>query len=121
MKKMIAILFTLCVFLGSCGKADYANTIPCDDITSSLREELLGAELYQEFNDNDVKFIFDSSDLYDSSSVIFSVSSDDIGEVGVFHAKDSESAQKLLDEAIDYVENMKDEKQEFLKNYMHYK
>jgi len=53
-----------------------------------------------------------------SSSVIYSNSSDDIGELGIFRAPDENTAALLFSEVKSYVDQMKNEKRDFLKNYL---
>lgn len=119
LKKYIAIITLVpIVFFCSCAKKEYLDTISCGNITDTLTEEILGSDMYAEYSENDVKLIFNNSELFDSCSVIYSLSSDDIGEVGVFHAKNSDNAKMLLKEITKYIEEVKDEKNSFVNDYM---
>lgn len=120
MIKKYTALFLLCcsVFLSSCAQSKYLDTIPCSTITDTLTEEILGSDMYAEYTENDVSLLFGNNELYDSCSVIYSVSSDDIGEVGIFHATDSDTAKKLLEKAEKYIEDTRDERNSFVRNYM---
>ncbi len=118
MRKIAVVTLIFCLFLCSCSTANYTDSLSCQDITSELRKKLLGSELYDSYTDEDTKLILSDDQLYDSSSIIYSVSSDDIGEVGILHAPDTNTAKDLLGEVTDYIESLKDEKQEFIKNYL---
>lgn len=120
MIKKYTALFLLCcsVFFASCAQNKYLDTLPCARITDTLTEEILGSDMYAEYTQKDVSLLFGNDELFDSCSVIYSISSDDIGEVGVFHAKDNQNAKKLLEKAEKYIEDIKDEKNSFVRNYM---
>ena len=118
MKKLIIIFLILLLCFGSCEATAYKNSLSCKDITYSLQDELTGYENYKEYGEADVGAIIRSDNLYDSCSVIYSVSSDDIGEIGIFHASNEADIDQLLEESLDHIKALKDEKQEFLRNYL---
>ncbi len=118
-KKYTAIFLLCCsVFLSSCAQSKYLDTLPCTTITDTLTEEILGTDMYAEYSEKDVSLIFGNTELFDSCSIIYSVSSDDIGEVGIFHAKDSDTSKKLLEKVEEYIEDTRDERNSFVRNYM---
>ena len=118
--KSLICLFLICscVFLFSCAYNRYSDTLSCSDLTSSLQREILGKDEYLEYSESDVKYIFDDSDLFDSCSIIYSSSGDDLGEIGVLHAENEEKAQQLLEEALEHIEDEKEDKINFLRNYL---
>ena len=52
------------------------------------------------------------------NSVIYSTSSDDISEIGIFHAVSEEKSLELLDDLTDYLSDLKEEKGAFVRNYL---
>lgn len=117
-RTLLLTILLICLCFSSCTAKSYVDTFTCDDITNAITDEILGSQAYVEFSDKDVHLMFDDTEKYDSWSVMYSISSDDISEVGILHAKDPQSAEELLEDAIDYVEDLKKEKQEFLRNYL---
>ena len=119
MKKYIAILLLLliCFSFPHCNKTKYNDSLSCTDIATTLNNDILSTEKYKAYDESDIRYIIDS-DSFDSCCILYSVSSDDIGEVGVLHAKDDKSTDDLLDDINDYFEDMKEEKSDFLRNYL---
>ena len=62
--------------------------------------------------------MLDDTDKLASYSVIYSSSSDDIGEIGVFHARSQEDSLELLDDVTEYLHDLKEEKSAFVRNYL---
>jgi hypothetical protein len=113
----LIICLTL-VFLPSCAKAQYTDTLECGDITSVIQRENLSFEDYSAYSSEDIAFIVDDDDKFDSCSVIHSSSSDDIGEIGVFHATSQENSLELVDDVTEYLYDLKEEKGDFVRNYL---
>ena len=119
MKRITLLTILLvCLCFSSCGAKSYVDTFTCDDITNAITDEILGSQAYAEFTDKDVHLMFDDTEKYDGWSIMYSISSDDISEIGILHARDAESTEEILEDAIEYVEDLKKEKQEFLRNYL---
>ena len=111
---LITLLFCT---LASCGQVQYSNTVDCSSLTSSIKKFLPSGDGYSEYTVEEVKYMVDPS-LFDSHSIIYSNSSDTIDEVGIFHAKDDTSASLLFEKVNGYVSSMKNEKNDFLRNYL---
>ena len=106
------------VFLPSCAKRQYSDTLNCVEITDVIRKEILSAEDYSAYSREDIAFMLDDINELDSYSVIHSSSSDDIGEVGVFRAASQEEGLELLDGVTEYLNELKEEKGSFVRNYL---
>ena len=113
---LLLLVLIFCFFV-SCGQIQYSDTVECSSITSSIKQHLPSTDGYSEYTVDEVKYMVDPS-LFDSYSIIYSNSSDNIDEVGVFHAKDIESASILLEKVNQYVSSIKKEKNDFLRNYL---
>jgi hypothetical protein len=107
-----------CVILSSCASNKYSDTLSCTDITKSLQSKILADDDYREYSADEVRYIFNGRDSFDSCSIIYSAASDDIGEIGVFHAASEEEAKKLLNDTEEHVQKEREEKSEFLRNYL---
>lgn len=119
-KRVLAVCFFMifCLIFGSCGQKGYSDTLTCTEITSELKEEIFAENGYSDYSSNDIKYMFDDDTLFDSCSVIYSSSSDDVGEIGVLHASDAESADALLETVNGYLKELDEEKRAFLKSYL---
>lgn len=120
MKKYIrAILFlALAHFIfASCAQGKFNDLLSCSEVASALESEILSEKEYASYQEREIKYLIDN-DNFDSCRILYSISSDDIGEIGVLHAKDAEHADKLIDDANEYIENYKEQKSDFIRNYM---
>ena len=120
MKKYILTL-TLCaltLFFASCAAREYSNTLSCKSITDSLTDEISDAESYRTYTDEDIKYIFEDTSMFEECSFVHSASDDNIDEICVIKAKNESDAKKILKQAEQYIKSSKEEKGSFLKNYM---
>ena len=119
MYKIYALIICLTlVFLPSCAEARYTDAIDCSAITDAIRSKILTPEPYSEYQSEDIAFMLDYTDKFDSYSIIYSTSSDDIGEVGVFHAISQEESLELVEDIAEYLNDIKEEKGAFVRNYL---
>ena len=121
MIKKFLLLCVLTAVVGfsfvSCANKKYSDNVGCSDITKAIQDELFKTNEYAEYPMSEIEYMIDPS-LFDSCSVIYSVSSDDISEIGVFHAPGQNSATLLFEEANNYIKQTQGEKREFLRSYM---
>ena len=123
MKKFISCALALSILLScalfcSCASTGYSDTLSCADITNALKREILADSEYTEYSPTEAKYVFDESDIFDSCSIIYSSASDDVGEIGVFHAKTQDQATELLKDAKQHISEEQKDKSEFLRNYL---
>ena len=113
---LLCLALTLTLFI-SCSQKKYDDSVECSYITTVLQSDVLNGEKYSLYSAEDISFMLDT-DNFDSYSVLFSTSGDDIGEVGVFHAISNDESTELLDDVVDYLTRMKEEKEAFVRNYL---
>ncbi len=116
--RLLTVLLLVGLFLSSCASNSFSDNVECKSITKSLQSEISALEGYYAYDDTDIQFIFDPSLPIESCSIIYSASSEDIGEVGVLHADDDKSAQMLLEAAREYIEQVCTDKSAFVENYL---
>ena len=107
----------LCPVFASCAQPRYIDSLACSDIANALREEILGENEYGIYDDAEVEYLIDS-DCYNSSCVMYSLSGDDVGEVGILHADNVKKAEELLEDTSEYIDDLKEEKSDFLRSYL---
>lgn len=116
LKRYLALLCTLpLIALGGCSASEYSNTISCDELSSVL-DGVDDAE-YKEYGEEYMAFFFEDTTLYNDFRVLYSTETEDINEVGFFHAKDSASARELKEELEEYLEEKQEEERAFIASY----
>ena len=119
-KNFVLVAFALmsALIFSSCAQRKYSDVYSCSDLTSLVKKDILDTAEYSDYSETDIKYIFDNDELFDSVSIIYASSSDDIGEIGVLHAIDEDTADELLDEVNEYIDNSVTDKIAFVKNYL---
>ena len=112
------LVFSVSLLFASCSVSNYSRDYECAKLTDELIDTVLTEQEYSAYLDYDLKYIIKDSSLFDSYSVIYSSSSDDVSEVGILRAKSKESLQELLNQATEYIEELKKEKRTFVENYL---
>ncbi|MBQ7384561.1 MAG: DUF4358 domain-containing protein [Clostridia bacterium] len=109
------ILFSL--LLGSCGSGSYSDGISCSELSSAAKKSLNTESEYAEYDEDYLEFFFDGDTYHDDFSIIYTTDTNNIDEIGVFHAPDAHSARELYEEAEDYIEDMREEQRAFIGSY----
>ncbi len=120
MKKSFAIILLfacVCAALFSCSRTEYTDSKSCESICKRATDTLGDGFEYAEFGETHVSYYFDDSDLYDDLCLIYSTDTNDINEIGVFHATDSSDAKKLEELCVDYIEEMREGERAFIASY----
>jgi hypothetical protein len=115
-KRFIFVL--LLIFLCSCSSKEYTDMLSASTLTASVSSDLLSGNGYVEYTEEDVKYSFSCTALCDSYSVIYSLSADDIGEVGIFKARNTDELAVITEDLRAYISDLKKDKSEFLKSYL---
>lgn len=115
---LILLMLTITLILSSCAQKSYQSSLSCKDISNELKKEFsISEDEFQEYTDDDIKFLFTSIEAYDDSCISYSTDSIDICELGVFRASSEENAKKLFENATNYIKAMQEQKSDFLRNY----
>lgn len=113
----ILMLLTAAVFC-SCAKEDFSSTLSCKELSSTLESEFSPAKTeFSRYTDQELKFLFPDSDVYNEAIVIYSTDSVDITEIGVMRAESEKDAVALLEDAKNYIKDLQEQKREFLQSY----
>lgn len=117
-RALILLLCITCVFLTSCGGISFESSLSCKELSSALTEEISPSDEFSEYSAEDLSFFSIDRELCMDFSMVYSKSSEDISEVGVFKAKDEQSARELFTELKGHIVSVREEKADFLKNYL---
>ena len=113
----ILMLLTAAVFC-SCAKEEFSSTLSCKELLSTLESEFSPDKTeFSRYTDEELKFLFPDSDVYNEAIVIYSTDSVDITEIGVMRAESEKDAIDLLEDAKNYIKDLQEQKREFLQNY----
>ncbi len=114
---LFLVLTLLISAMSSCSARQYSDVYSCEDIVFELKRDTLDQE-YTEYSPDDVKYMIKNASLFNSHSIIYSSSSDDIGEIGILRANNKENREALYQAASEYISELKAEKRAFVENYL---
>ncbi len=113
-----ALAIALCISLFSCGaKKEYADDIPCSELLDTAEEQIPIDLGYESFGGDHIKYYFEDTELDDDRSLRYSVASEDINEMGIFHAPDERSVKELKEITQRYLDGLLEEKGAFIGSY----
>lgn len=111
------ILLTVCLILPSCSRSDYVDEANCADLGGQMTDSLDDGQEYLEFDSNHREFYFDDTEEYDDCYLVYSSDTNDINEIGVFHAPNGDEAKELFETCRDYIEDMQENSRSFIASY----
>ena len=120
MKKFMlaAVAAALCLSLFSCKSGgEYADDIPCAEILDTVEEQIPIDLGYESFGGDHIKYYFENTELDDDHSLRYSTASEDINEMGIFHAPNEGDAKKLKEITERYLDGLLEEKGAFIGSY----
>jgi len=111
-----ACLLSLSAALCSCA-ARYADGISCAELGESMLNSIEEVEEYTEFEDTHKEYYFNNTEHYDDCSLLYSKDVRDIGEIGIFHAPDENSARAMEEACLKYLDELKTGTRAFIESY----
>ncbi|MBQ9086993.1 MAG: hypothetical protein IJY47_07400 [Clostridia bacterium] len=120
MKYVIVILLSwaLVFSLPSCAKQqEYRDDVSCETLMNSL-EKIIPLEYgYGTYGEEHIAFYFEETALPDDLCLRYSITAEDINEVGVFHTQTKEEQRELVKLTEAYLEGLRQEKTAFIGSY----
>jgi hypothetical protein len=97
MKRCFPFLLLLSLlFLGSCSKGNtYADGIPCAELLKTAEQQIPVPFGYESFGAEQIGFYFGDPKSHDDGAIQHSKKSEDINEIGIFHAPDEQSRKEI--------------------------
>ena len=117
MKKFICMILLICLSLCACSRSDYSDDFSCTELSEHIRDTLGDGQEYTEFDSTHREFYFEDSDDYDDCSLIYSTDTNDINEIGVFHAQSADAADDIAENCREYIDDMKENSRAFISSY----
>ncbi len=115
--KILCACACVCLCLVSCAREKYADDKPCANVSAAATKELNDGLEYTEFDASHREFYFKDSTLYDDCSLVYSTDTNDINEIGVFHAVNEKAAKYLEAECLDYIDELREDERAFIASY----
>ena len=120
MKKIICfmIVFSLFAIFFSCGESgEFKDDLSCAEVLDEAAEQLPIDLGYKSLGGEHKKHNFNDTRLDDDYAFLGSVASEDINEIGIFHAPTPQAREELLELCEDYLEDHLEEKEAFIASY----
>lgn len=111
------ILACLCLVFCSCQPSGFTDALSCIDISKTLTAEISGASEFSSCTAEELEYMLGEPVYFDDHAVLYSTDGTNVSEIGVLHASDRKNAQQLLRSVELYLERLKEEKSDFLRNY----
>lgn len=113
----LALFLLISPFTVSCSQERFADDVACKDIADRCSQALGDGLEYRQFEDAHTRLYFDTDSNCDHHFAIHSEDAQNINELGVFHAKDSESADRLERLCVEYIDGLKRDSRAFIASY----
>ena len=118
-KRFFGVCFSIFLIISafSCTeKKEYSDGIPCDSLLAIGADAAATASGYEAMSKSRSEYAFDSLTC-DEYAVFVSIATENIDEIGVFHASTPEASQKLRIDIEKYISDLLEEKGAFIASY----
>lgn len=117
--RIAIVCLIACILLTGCSKKEkgYADDVPCSELMDSVEDQIPVNFGYETFGGEHIQFYFEDTELPDDLCLRYSALSEDINEVGIFHASTEEDRKKIEALSEDYLKNLLEEKRAFIASY----
>ena len=113
----IVLFITIFSLLTSCSKAEYSHDRDCDDVLENIKNLPSISQEYEEYDDEFVNFFLPNSPSFDDFEVIYSTSTNDITEIGLFRFASTEDAISMENVLNNYISETQSNQRAFIASY----
>lgn len=119
MKRTLPFLLLLSLLLlGACTKgAAYEDGIPCAELLETAEEQIPVPFGYDSFGAEQIDFYFGDTMTHDDAAIRHSKKSEDINEIGIFHAPDEKSRKEIEEQIERYLSELRQDQSAFIGSY----
>ncbi|MBE6546406.1 MAG: DUF4358 domain-containing protein [Ruminococcaceae bacterium] len=115
---LLSLLLTLSLLLCACTKAAaYADNVPCAELADTATDQIPVNFGYETYGGEHLRYYFEDTELPDDTCLRYSVLSEDINELGIFHAPDETVRAELVRLTEDYLDRLLEEQSAFIAGY----
>ena len=118
-KRFLGVCFALALLFSFCScqkKTDYKDDIPCSEAITEAKKEVPTNSGYETMGQGRAEYAFGASE-YDDCALLVSVATENIDEIGIFHATSEKEAKELRAAVEKYLEDLLEEKGAFIASY----
>ena len=119
MKKhvFLALILTFSLLICGCSEEKYRDDVDCKSLVLSVTAEMPSELDFRELDESFREFYFEGADGFDDCYIAYSADSEDIGEIGVFHAVSDEAAEKIEGVCYEYINDLSQNSRAFIASY----
>ncbi|MBQ9111977.1 MAG: DUF4358 domain-containing protein [Clostridia bacterium] len=115
--KLFSLALSAVLLLCSCSRKEYTDSVSCRELGDDMLSALSDGQEYTEYDSTHRQFYFEDTEDYDDCCIIYSLDTNDINEIGIFHARNAESAGEVAEDCREYVNDMKEDSRAFIASY----
>ena len=112
----IYLLFCLSFTFFACKDSEYSDALSCEELMRAAVEASPTEGGYEPMSEGRLSYSFGDLE-YDDCAILVSSASENIDEIGIFHASSADQAEKLHSAAEAYLANLLEEKGAFIASY----
>jgi len=115
--KKTVLLLLLLMLLASCRQPTYSDSISCETLGQTALSAIENKQDFSEYGDTQRKLILLETAEDTDCHILFSVSSQNIDEIGVFHGKNEKEAKEIYAKVEDYLQTQIEDQSAFIASY----
>ena len=114
--KSLSLCFAILIFMTSCSRSSFTNDRSCEEICTTITAAI-DDQQYMQFDSTHLNVYFEDNSKYDDYYIVYSESTNDINEFGIFHATDKETSNELYDSCLEYIQELQENSRAFIASY----
>ena len=116
-KIIFVALMISALFLSSCNTKKYSDEISCYELCERALSSIDETDEFSDYGKEYIKYFFEDSELHDDFRIVYSTESDDIDELGVFHAPSADTAKEISSIVQNYISEIQNTQRAFIESY----
>ena len=116
MKSIFCIILCL-ICLSSCQRKAYTDTAECKSLGDGIISAIDDGQEYLDHDGTHTKLYFEDIEEYDDCRIMYSADTNDINEIGIFHAPSAKMAAELEESCREYISDVKEDSRSFIASY----
>ena len=119
MKKhvFLALTLTFSLLICGCSREKYRDDVDCKSLVLSVTADLSSELDFRELDESFREFYFEGADGFDDCFIAYSAESEDISEIGVFHAMSDDAVDKIEGVCYEYINDLSQNSRAFIASY----
>lgn len=115
--KIAFVLLLIFALLTSCNAKKYSDDVSCYELCEYAIAAIDEGEDFSDYGKEYIKYFFENSELHDDFRIVYSTETDDIDELGIFHAPSADAAKEISAIAQNYISEMQNTQRAFIGSY----